>query len=120
MNRSFYRNTERVLPSASGPSAILPAPPYEQPFPGYEDDYLYFSRLYPMTVRKYVVPVRNAFDRMEYSGSLLFDRYPDRDALNRIADGLLDGNKTERDLLLMLMMHELMRRRERYRNTHRR
>ena len=59
----------------------------------------------------------NAFDKLEYSGSLLFDQYPDREALLRMTDELLTEGTGDRDLLLMLMLHELMHRRERYRRT---
>lgn len=125
MKRSFYQNISRVIPDDPGipdtpvTATNLPGPSYEQPFPGYEDDFLYFTRLYPVAIREYVIPVRNAFDRMEYDGSLLFDRYPDRDALFRIADDIRGNTNADRDLLVMLMLHELMRRRERYRNTRR-
>ena len=117
MKRSLYQNTARISPSDTAVSATNTAASYEQPFPGYEDDFLYFTRMYPVPLRRYVVPVRNAFDKLEYSGSLLFDQYPDREALLRMADELLQGEKNDRDLLLMLMMHELMHRRERYRRT---
>lgn len=117
MKRSLYQNTARISPSDTAVSATNTADSYEQPFPGYEDDFLYFTRMYPVPLRRYVVPVRNAFDKLEYSGSLLFDQYPDREALLRMADELLQGEKNDRDLLLMLMMHELMHRRERYRRT---
>lgn len=117
MKRSFYQNTSRVTQEAAISATNLNPDFYEQPFPGYEDDYQFFTRMYPVSVRPYVIPVRNTFDRMEYTGSLLFDRYPDREALLRIADEMLGDNRTDRDLLLMLMLHELMHRRERYRHN---
>ena len=117
MKRSLYQNTARVASSDAAISATNTTDPYAQPFPGYEDDFLYFTHLYPVAVRRYVIPVRNAFDKLEYSGSLLFDQYPDREALLRITDELLQGEENDRDLLVMLMMHELMHRRERYRRT---
>lgn len=116
LKRSFYQNTSRVIPGAAISATNLNPVSYEQPFPGYEDDYQYFTRMYPVSVRPYVIPVRNAFDRMEYTGSLLFDRYPDREALLRMADEILGEDHTNRDLLLMLILHELMHRRERYRH----
>lgn len=119
MKRTFYQNTARISPSDTAVSATNTADSYEQPFPGYEDDFLYFTRMYPVAVRRYVVPVRNAFDKLEYTGSLLFDQYPDREALLRMADELLSEDANDRDLLLMLMLHEFMRRRERYRRTRR-
>lgn len=117
MKHSLYQNTDRISPAEPAVNATNTAPSYEQPFPGYENDFLYFTRMYPVAVRKYVLPVRNAFDKLEYSGSLLFDQYPDREALLRISDELLPENTSDRDLLLMLMLHELMHRRERYRRT---
>jgi len=115
MKRSLYQNTART---AASPVTATNAerPSYEQTFPGYEDDFLYFTRNYPFAVRPYVIPVRDAFDKLEYSGSYLFDRYPDREQLFRMADELLKDGNADRDLLVMLMLHELMRRRERYRS----
>ncbi len=118
MKRSIYQNTARISPSDTAVNATNAADSYERPFPGYEDDFLYFTRMYPVAVRRYVIPVRNAFDKLEYTGSLLFDQYPDREALLRMTDELLTGDADDRDLLLMLMLHELMHRRERYRRTH--
>ena len=117
LKHSFYQNTARVAPDAAISATNLNPNSYEQPFPGYEDDYQYFTRMYPVSVRPYVIPVRNAFDRMEYTGSLLFDRYPDREALLRMADEILGEDTSARDLLLMLILHELMHRRERYRHA---
>lgn len=117
IKRSIYQNTARISPSDTAVNATNATDSYEQPFPGYEDDFLYFTRMYPVAVRKYVIPVRNAFDKLEYSGSLLFDQYPDREALLRMSDELLMENANDRDTLLMLTLHELMHRRERYRRT---
>ena len=116
LKRSFYQNTARFTPDAAITATNLDPLSYEQPFPDYEDDYQYFTRMYPISVRPYVIPVRGAFDRLEYTGSPLFDRYPDREALLRMADEILGEDHTNRDLLLMLMLHELMHRRERYRH----
>ena len=115
MKRSIYQNTERVAPGSPITATNSATERYEQSFPGYEDDFLYFTGNYPLAVRSYVVPVRNAFDQLEYEGSFLFDRYPDREQLYRMADRFLPEGDTNRDLLLMLMLHEIMRRRERYR-----
>ena len=117
MKRSLYQNTAHVSPSDTTINATNTADSYEQPFPGYEDDFQYFTRIYPLAVRRYVIPVRNAFDKLEYNGSLLFDQYPEREALLRMADELLSDDAGDRDLLVMLMLHELMHRRERYRGT---
>ena len=119
MKRSLYQNTARIPLSEPAVNATNTTDSYEQPFPGYEDDFLYFTRMYPLAVRRYVVPVRNAFDKLEYTGSSLFDQYPDREALLRMTDELLTEEAGDRDLLLMLMLHELMHRRERYRRTRR-
>ena len=119
MKRSFYQNTARATASAPVTATQTGRPSYEQPFPGYEEDFMYFTRSYPFAVRQYVLPVRNAFDKLEYNGSFMFDRYPDHEQLLRIADDILQGNDINRDILLMLMLHELMRRRERYRHRQR-
>lgn len=129
LKRSFYQNTARETAATPVKAAEADSPSYEQSFPGYEEDFLYFTRNYPVAVRPYVIPVRDAFDKLEYRGSILFDRYPDREQLLRIADDIIritgasrdtGDNPTDdgsgRDILIMLMLHELMRRRERYRH----
>lgn len=118
MKRSFYQKAERVSP-APVTATDLVSDSYEQSFPGYEDDFLYFTGSYPTAVRAYVIPVRTALDKLEHDGSFLFDRYPDRTQLLRLTDHLLGEDDQNRDLLLMLMLHELMRRRERYRHRQR-
>ena len=116
MKKSIYQKTERFSsdPSVSATASLPPS--YEQSVPGYEDDFRYFSGNYPLAVHNFVIPVRNAFDRLEYDGSFLFDRYPDRIQFRRMADSLLPEGDPNRDLVVMLMLHEFMRRRERYRH----
>lgn len=117
MKRSYYHTTERVTTAIQANNALMPVQPYEQPFPGYEEDFQYMTRMYPFRLRDYVPMVRNTFDAMEYKGSLLYDRYPDRDALLRIATEITGDNENVKDLTVMLMLHELMLRRERYRQS---
>lgn len=116
MKRSLYQKTERLSSDTPVTATAFLPPSYEQSFPGYEDDFLYFSGNYPPAVRDFVIPVRNAFDQLEYDGSFLFDRYPDRIQFRRMADKFLPEDDQNRDLVVMLMLHEFMRRRERYRH----
>ena len=47
-------------------------------------DYEYFSGFYPAGLRELRARVREACDRLDYQGSLIYDEFPDRVAIERI------------------------------------
>lgn len=117
MMRSFYRNTERIAPGTQILSTAMRVQPYEQPFTDYEADYRYFTRLYPSEMREAIPAVHAKCNDLEYKGSLMFDRYPDKEALLLIAAQISEETGASVDGIMMMLLHEILMRRERYRNT---
>ena len=93
-----------------------------------ESDYSYLKYLYPKIPRQMIEFVEEQCDQMEQEGSLMFDLYPDKTALQIMAAGIQrdfikkypDVSTGEtgllRDLIEVLLFHEIMHRRNRYRN----
>ena len=92
-------------------------------------DLEYFQQMYPMEVKRYQQRISQMLDRMDYDGSMIYDEYPDRFGLERLAGSMLDVIKREemmqypdkqyseekweslRELLFVLMNHEIYKRR---------
>lgn len=77
----------------------------------------YFKGLYPLAVRQCQNLVEAGCDRMDYPGSPIYDEYPDREVLYRLRDGILKyarehGMEENRDMTQLLLLYEIMRRRE--------
>ena len=112
--------------------------PYYMTYPGpygtrREDtvirDMEYFQQLYPLEVKRYQRRIAELLDRTDYEGSMIYDEYPDRFSLERMADSILTILKREereaavenptppekwvwlRDLILVLLYHEVYKRR---------
>lgn len=67
------------------------------PMPMYwddEDDAVrdleYFLQLYPEEARRYQKKIMDILDTMDYNGSLIYDEYPDRLAMYRLSEGIID------------------------------
>jgi hypothetical protein len=138
------------------PNMYLPnANPYQAPmgipmFPlyGYDNsadldrDVDYMKQLYPRSAKRIQHEVDNECDKMEYDGSMMFDEYPDREALEKITDRIYDRIKEMdeepqveanslyffpprrhqnhlRDIVSLLLLGELLNRRRRHRSRHR-
>lgn len=110
---------------------------YQQPwFVRQEDcvtrDLEYLQQMYPAQAKKYQRRIMEVVDRMDYEGSLIYDEYPDRWQLYRLAESILeiirredesyeDGavdNEAARekwemvaDMIQILLFHEIYRRR---------
>ena len=92
-----------------------------------EDDDAYLKYLYPQITRQISEFVEEVCDQMEHEGSLMFDQYPDRTALQILASGIEkdfrkkypDSYSREdsllRDMIEVVLFHEIMHRRYRYR-----
>ncbi len=72
--------------------------PYYMTYPGpygtrREDtvirDLEYLQQLYPLEVRRYQRRVAELLDRMDYEGSMIYDEYPDRFTLERLARSMI-------------------------------
>lgn len=79
-------------------SAKKPLPFYmTYPMPMYwddEDDAMrdleYFLQLYPDDARRYQKKIMDILDTMDYNGSLIYDEYPDRLAMYRLSEDIID------------------------------
>lgn len=104
---------------------------YPMPFE-YDDerkerqDMEYMKSMYPEEVKRILPYVEDACDRMEYEGSMIYDEYPDmlsvRLMCSRICDQIRgmeaqqrkqedEGEGNIRNIVEVLLLHELMKRR---------
>ena len=94
---------------------------YPMPF-AYDDerkerqDIEYMKSMYPDEVKKILPFVEDECDRMEYEGSMIYDEYPDmlgiRMMNRRICDRIAEkGLPEHREIVEVLLLHELMKRR---------
>lgn len=76
----------------------------------------YFRGLYPLEAKRLQRIAEEEFDRMDQAGGPMYDEYPDREFLYRVRDRMLAKALTEgaadRDLMQVVMLHELLRRRQ--------
>lgn len=114
---------------------------YQTPWAlGEEDKVLkdldYLQQLYPVQVKKYQKRIADIVDKMDYEGSMIYDEYPDRWQLYRLAENILEIMKREdyeqkdkedmtsqnaaeeawkweslADMIQILLFHEIYRRR---------
>ena len=104
----------------------------------YEKDMERMKELYPREVKSILEMVEDECDKMEYEGSLMFDEYPDRFMLEQIIDRITErarevesdmetaqyrqsmGRRDDlRNLIGVLLNHEMYRRRCRHRRCNR-
>lgn len=93
-----------------------------------ETDNTYLKYLYPKITRQISEFVEEECDKMEYEGSLMFDLFPDKTALRIMSAGITEEFKKKypdaypdegsllRDMIEVVLFHEIMYRRNRYRN----
>ncbi len=96
-----------------------------------EADKSYLRYLYPRITRQICDFVEEECDKMEYEGSLMYDAFPDKTALQIMAAGITKDFKNKypdayseesellRDMIEVVLYHEIMYRRDRHRD-HRR
>lgn len=94
-------------------------------------DLEYFKRLYPAAVRAYGDKIASMLDKMDYEGSMIYDEYPDKIGIERLAKTIYDMLRKEdeqkdeekRDesltevLIYVLLCDEIYRRRHRNRRS---
>lgn len=120
--------------STDGKQPFSPATPGLTPISGVdklwelESDNNYLKYLYPKITQQISEFVENECDKMEYEGSLMFDLFPDKIALQLMAAGIANDFKKENpdvypdqpklllDMIEVVLFHEIMYRRNRYRN----
>ncbi len=94
-------------------------------------DLEYFQQLYPSGAKLLQREIRKVIDIMDYEGSLIYDEFPDRFAMQRLTKDILrkirlqledeiqDSEEIEKmlryenidDYMLLLVLHEVWRRR---------
>lgn len=93
----------------------------------FEDDIQYMKQLYPGMCKKILQNIEERCDRLEYEGSILFDSYPDKVTLERMAKEILAASQDESiattenllALTTILLYQEILYRRARYRSRKR-
>lgn len=58
-------------------------------------DLEYLQQTYPAEVRKYQRKIAEILDKMDYEGSMIYDEYPDRASMWRLADSIVKILKNE-------------------------
>lgn len=76
----------------------------------------YFRGLYPQEAKRLQRVAETEFDRIDKFGGPMYDEYPDREFLYQVlermlAQALAEGIAADRDLMQVIMLHELLRRR---------
>ncbi len=76
----------------------------------------YFRGLYPLEAKRLRRVAETEFDRIDQDGGPMYDEYPDREFIYRLRDRMLaqalaEGIAADRDLMQVIMLHELLRRR---------
>lgn len=92
-------------------------------------DLEYLQQMYPSEAKKYQQRISEIVDRMDYEGSMIYDEYPDRWQLYRLAENILEILKREEaeqqtetptppekwewlsDMIQILLFNEIYRRR---------
>lgn len=76
----------------------------------------YFRGLYPLEAKRLQRVAETEFDRIDKFGGPMYDEYPDREFIYQVlermlAQALAEGIAADRDLMQVIMLHELLRRR---------
>lgn len=87
------------------------------------NDREYFRQMYPQEVKQYIRVIVEVLDRMDINESYIYDEYPDKIRLERLAETILrliplEKNRSrdsQRNLVRVLLWEEVLERRERKR-----
>ena len=79
-------------------------------------EYEYVRGLYPLRLRKWQRFIEAEFDRNEGPGSGIYDEWPDREWLYGMRSRILrnaddSGHGTDEDAIMVMILHEMLRRR---------
>ena len=72
----------------------------------YEKDMERMKELYPREVKSILELVEGECDKMEYEGSLMFDEYPDRFMLEQIIDRITERAREPEEAMEMVQRRE--------------
>lgn len=81
------------------------------------EDGEFLKNLYPPELVKLQLLVEEECDKLEYDGSVMFDQYPDKIRIHKITDKVEEkAGGGERNLMEVMVINEVMRRRIRRRH----
>ena len=106
-----------------------PPQPYFMSYPLQEEmaenveritDREYFRQLYPQSVKRYLRVIVDVLDRMDIRESYIYDEYPDKVRIERLTEVILRliplenkmNRETQRNLVRVLLLDEIMERRK--------
>ena len=78
--------------------------PFFMAYPGYSgrisdtaviQDLEYLQQTYPNTVKKYQRRIAEILDKLDYDGSMIYDEYPDKMSIQRLANSMINIFKNE-------------------------
>ena len=117
-------NQSRILPFYMA----YPLPMYYQQEDSVTRDLEYLQQMYPAQAKKYQKIIAETLDHIDYEGSMIYDEYPDRWQIYRLAQTIMDKiNKLEdessdmdpdrtAEFIQVLVFYEIYRRRHTNRN----
>lgn len=81
----------------------------------------YFRQLYPQSVKRYILVIADVLNRLDVKESYIYDEYPDKIRLERLTEIVLRliplennmNRETQRNLVRVLLIDEIMERRKR-------
>lgn len=90
-----------------------------------KNDREYFRQMYPQEVKRYIRVIVEVLDRIDLKESYIYDEYPDRLRMERLADIILRmiplekniSRDTQKNLIRVLLWEEIIERRERNRRS---
>ena len=81
------------------------------------EDGEFLKTLYPVEIMELQLMVEDKCDELEYDGSIMFDEFPDKIRVKKVADERAEkADKYDRNLIEVLVVNEMLRRRIRRRN----
>ena len=81
-----------------------------------QTEYEYIRGLYPLELRKWQRVIEEEFDQNDGPGSMIYDEWPDRERLYRMRSRIMrnaeeQGHRSDKDAVLVMILHEMLRRR---------
>lgn len=64
-------------------------------------DIEYLQHTYPSEVRRYQRRIAEMLDKLDYEGSMIYDEYPDRDTIVRLAETMVDIIRREEETQML-------------------
>lgn len=85
-------------------------------YEGIQEDSDFFKCLYPVELMEMQMCIENKCNELEYPGSIIYDKYPDRVRLEKLAkDMCRDRADFDDNLMQVMLINEIFRRRIRRR-----